>query len=185
MRSQHRVAIAIAMLAVLAGVALAGARVRLVVGGGEQGSTEMILFGQTLVQDTLARAFATLGGLTEPPRDPRPWLFRVASNLWIDQVRRRAAGPDGAATLGPDPVPGATPTIASDRDTREAAGTLLVQLSPQSARPSCSRTPSTSGSTRSPRFCRRRSARSRRPRRCSQRRAEKRLVRRSTWWYGA
>jgi hypothetical protein len=61
-RSQHRVAIAIAMLAVLAGVALVGARVRLVVGGGEQGSTEMILFGQTLVRNTLARAFATLGG---------------------------------------------------------------------------------------------------------------------------
>ena len=41
---------------------------------------------EDLVQDTLARAFATLGGLHEPPRDPRAWLFRVASNLWIDHA---------------------------------------------------------------------------------------------------
>jgi len=87
---------------------------------------------EDLVQDTLARAFATLGGLTEPPRDPRAWLFRVASNLWIDQVRRRGAPPNSAATAGPDPDhPGAAATVSSDRDTREAAGTLLVQLSPQ------------------------------------------------------
>jgi len=84
---------------------------------------------EDLVQDTLARAFATLGGLTEPPRDPRAWLFRVASNLWIDHVRRRGDRPTAAATAGPDP--GAAAPTAPLRDTREAAGTLLVQLSPQ------------------------------------------------------
>jgi RNA polymerase sigma-70 factor (ECF subfamily) len=42
---------------------------------------------EDLVQDALARAFATLGGLTEPPRDPRAWLFRVASNLWTFRAR--------------------------------------------------------------------------------------------------
>ncbi len=41
---------------------------------------------EDLVQDTFARAFATLGALQEPPRDRRAWLFRVASNLWIDGV---------------------------------------------------------------------------------------------------
>jgi len=50
---------------------------------------------EDLVQDTLARAFATLGGLHEPPRDRRAWLFRVASNLWIDQIRRLGAPPSG------------------------------------------------------------------------------------------
>jgi RNA polymerase sigma-70 factor (ECF subfamily) len=65
-----------------------------------------------LVQDTLARAFATLGGLREPPRDRRAWLFRVASNLWIDQSRRRGVPASRA---------GAAPNFASDRDTREAA----------------------------------------------------------------
>jgi RNA polymerase sigma-70 factor (ECF subfamily) len=87
---------------------------------------------EDLVQDTLARAFATLGGLTEPPRDPRAWLFRVASNLWIDHVRRAGARPSSTAAAAPDPDhTGATATVASDRDTREAAGTLLIHLSPQ------------------------------------------------------
>src|SRR5579859_4556160 len=52
---------------------------------------------EDLVQDALARAFATLGGMLEPPRDPRAWLFRVASNLWIDHVRRQDARPGAIA----------------------------------------------------------------------------------------
>jgi len=85
---------------------------------------------EDLVQDTLARAFATLAGLSEPPADPRAWLLRVASNLWIDQVRRRAVRPETpvAAPDQPDPRGAQAPAA---RDTREAAGTLLVQLAPQ------------------------------------------------------
>jgi RNA polymerase sigma-70 factor, ECF subfamily len=85
---------------------------------------------EDLVQDTLARAFATLGGLREPPRDPRAWLFRVASNLWIDHVRRGETRGSAASTVAAaaEQAPAA---MASSRDTREAAGTLLVQLSPQ------------------------------------------------------
>lgn len=81
---------------------------------------------EDLVQDALARAFVTLGSVFgEPPGNPRAWLFRVASNLWIDRVRRRdpLRGPGAElpeATAHPDP-----------RAPREAAGTLLVQLSPQ------------------------------------------------------
>lgn len=90
---------------------------------------------EDLVQDTLARAFATLGGLSEPPRDRRAWLFRVASNLWIDQVRRRSVRSSSAAAeaIGAGDDAGHDPTAVSrsSRDTREAAGTLLVQLSPQ------------------------------------------------------
>jgi RNA polymerase sigma-70 factor (ECF subfamily) len=37
-----------------------------------------------LVQDAMARAFVTLGCLDKEPPNPRAWLFRVASNLWID-----------------------------------------------------------------------------------------------------
>jgi RNA polymerase sigma-70 factor (ECF subfamily) len=90
---------------------------------------------EDLVQDTLARAFASLGGLSEPPRDRRAWLFRVASNLWIDQVRRRDVRSTGAAAAGAGAGAGADPAPAGAtalrRETREAAGTLLVQLSPQ------------------------------------------------------
>ena len=75
---------------------------------------------EDLVQDAFARAFASLGALQEPPRDVRAWMFRVASNLWIDRVRRRAP-----VTPSPEGQDGPS------RDVREAAGTLLVQLSPQ------------------------------------------------------
>src|SRR3954467_5330128 len=93
---------------------------------------------EDLVQDTLARAFATLGGLSEPPRDRRAWLFCVASNLWIDQVRRRdvrSTGTEAAeAGAAPRAAAGAAAGAAIDadrdrtagpwsRDTREAAGT--------------------------------------------------------------
>ena len=76
---------------------------------------------EDLVQDAFARAFASLGALQEPPRDLRAWMFRVASNLWIDRVRRRTPNPPPPAAQGGGP----------SRDVREAAGTLLVQLSPQ------------------------------------------------------
>jgi RNA polymerase sigma-70 factor, ECF subfamily len=78
---------------------------------------------EDLVQDTMARAFATLGGLLEPPHEPRTWLFRVASNLWIDHMRRQEVRSRELA-VAPSPA-------LDQRDTREAAGTLLVQLSPQ------------------------------------------------------
>jgi RNA polymerase sigma-70 factor (ECF subfamily) len=76
---------------------------------------------EDLVQDTFARAFASLGGMQESPRDRRAWLFRVASNLWIDRVRRRPPAPPADEPRGE----------GSSREVREAAGTLLVQLSPQ------------------------------------------------------
>src|SRR5438309_11603334 len=44
---------------------------------------------EDLAQDSMARAFVTLGQMGQAPSSPRAWLFRVASNLWIDQVRRR------------------------------------------------------------------------------------------------
>lgn len=78
---------------------------------------------EDLVQDTMARAFVTLGCLfRELPRNPRAWLFRVASNLWIDRTRRMRELP------GPLPEMTAPPEPRIDRD---AARTLLVWLSPQ------------------------------------------------------
>ena len=45
---------------------------------------------EDLAQDTLSRAFVTLGQMMgDAPPNPRAWLFRVASNLWIDRVRRQ------------------------------------------------------------------------------------------------
>jgi RNA polymerase sigma-70 factor (ECF subfamily) len=80
---------------------------------------------EDLAQDALTRAFVTLGQLGEAPENPRAWLFRVASNLWIDQVRRRR--PE-------EPLQSETTAMTAAHDptlAREAAGTLIAQLSPQ------------------------------------------------------
>jgi RNA polymerase sigma-70 factor, ECF subfamily len=81
---------------------------------------------EDLAQDTLARAFVTLGCAAEPPPNPRAWLFRVASNLWINRARRDREVP----TEAPE-ADAALTGAAEPRATREAAGTLLVRLSPQ------------------------------------------------------
>jgi RNA polymerase sigma-70 factor (ECF subfamily) len=75
-----------------------------------------------LVQDALFRAFAKVGWMHEGPKNARAWLFRIASNLWIDRVRAQTleVGP------GPERAPGSEP-----RAVREAAGTLLSRLSAQ------------------------------------------------------
>lgn len=76
---------------------------------------------EDLAQDTLARAFLTLGQMAAAPENPRAWLFRVAYNLYVYQLRRRR-----------EPEPEAEQAETSEpRASREAAGTLLVRLSPQ------------------------------------------------------
>jgi RNA polymerase sigma-70 factor (ECF subfamily) len=81
---------------------------------------------EDMAQETMARAFATLGIMAEPPQNPRAWLFRVASNLWINRTRQTRPLP---AALGAEVLEPAT--SAEPRATREAAGTLIAQLSPQ------------------------------------------------------
>ena len=103
---------------------------------------------EDLVQDTLARAFVTLAQSTSEIDNPRAWLFRVASNGWLNRVRHvgiehahaRAASSSSSAADGID-ASSRTPTSGTamsgtamspdPRDTREAAGTLLAQLAPQ------------------------------------------------------
>lgn len=79
---------------------------------------------EDLTQDTLSRAFVTLAQMGHEPEHPRAWLFRVASNLWIDRKRRRREEP--AETAEDAAQPTGDPIAA-----REAAGTLLGALSPQ------------------------------------------------------
>ena len=78
---------------------------------------------EDLVQDSLARAFVTLGQLGASPPNPRAWLFRVASNSWIDRTRKAKHEELRALDV---PV-----ESADHQATREAAATLIGQLSPQ------------------------------------------------------
>src|SRR5688572_2485805 len=77
---------------------------------------------EDLVQDVLARAFVTLAGLSEAPANPRAWLFRVASNHWINQSKRSREALVSAAEPSVQP---------DDRAAREAAGSLVARLAPQ------------------------------------------------------
>jgi len=80
---------------------------------------------EDLAQDALAQAFATLSRMGHAPPNPRAWLFRVASNLWIDRVRRERSALAHEETAEPS-VP--SPDMQA---TREAASTLVAQLAPQ------------------------------------------------------
>jgi RNA polymerase sigma-70 factor (ECF subfamily) len=80
---------------------------------------------EDMAQEAMARAFVTLGLLREPPHSPRAWLFRVASNLWLNRVRQTRELP-----LSGEGLESAT-SPREPRAMREAAGTLLSQLSPQ------------------------------------------------------
>jgi RNA polymerase sigma-70 factor, ECF subfamily len=79
---------------------------------------------EDLAQDAMSRAFVTLGTLFSELPEPRAWLFRVASNAWLDRVRRarreQQLAVDEAEQASPEP-----------QASREAAGTLLTRLAPQ------------------------------------------------------
>jgi RNA polymerase sigma-70 factor (ECF subfamily) len=81
---------------------------------------------EDLAQDALARAFVGMGQLTALPPNPRAWLLRVTSNSWKDRLRRQQ---HGAASLAWTTA--AEAELGEERAAREAAGTLLVRLSPQ------------------------------------------------------
>jgi RNA polymerase sigma-70 factor (ECF subfamily) len=81
---------------------------------------------EDMAQETMARAFVTLGCMAEAPRNPRAWLFRVASNLWTNRLRQTREYPASSVN-----APEGATRSSEPRETREAAGTLLAQLSPQ------------------------------------------------------
>src|SRR5262249_40779813 len=85
---------------------------------------------EDLAQDTLVRAFGRWG-LTYPEiREPRAYLLRTATNLWIDTLRRRDME-SLAQPLHPEqlPAPGTNPETASA--VRDPSRRLLQALSPQ------------------------------------------------------
>ncbi len=83
---------------------------------------------EDLVQDTLLRAFGTLGSTFTRVANPRAYLLRTATNCWIDTVRRRGSEATALAEqtrLGGVAETGVTGTL------REAGSLLLQRLAPQ------------------------------------------------------
>jgi RNA polymerase sigma-70 factor (ECF subfamily) len=80
-----------------------------------------------LVQDTLMRSFVTLGFVHQEVRNVRAWMFRIASNLWLNRVRdARDVAADPSALSERSTVEPPDPQA-----TREAAGSLIGRLAPQ------------------------------------------------------
>ena len=91
--------------------------------------TRDIWDAEDLVQDTLLRGFGAIGrgevtSESAQVKGPRAYLFRIATNLWIDQVRRRELYP---------PNPDVPPSFDahSSSETREAALVLMNSTAPQ------------------------------------------------------
>ncbi|HKN01067.1 MAG TPA: RNA polymerase sigma factor [Candidatus Binataceae bacterium] len=84
---------------------------------------------EDLLQDTLLRGFGAIGrgeviSESAQVKSPRPYLFRIATNLWIDQVRRRELYP------GEPDVPDSPDAADRSIETREAA-VLMSIATPQ------------------------------------------------------
>jgi len=84
---------------------------------------------EDLVQETLLKGFAMIGrgdlhGPGSPVASPRAYLFRTATNLWLDAQRRRVREMSALS----EPV--ATPTHTSADELR-VAGEQLMAASPQ------------------------------------------------------
>ena len=83
--------------------------------------------GEDLMQDTLVRVFSMLGKIDANLENPRAYLIRTATNLWIDRVRRSAR--EQAILALETPEQSTPPDTAAEQ--RDAARTLFQSLHPQ------------------------------------------------------
>ncbi len=87
---------------------------------------------EDLVQDSLLRAFSTLSQVLYPIKNPRAYLLRIATNLWIDTVRSRARERSAHLASADDRVGGGHgPDAGRAAELRDAAATLVQHLAPQ------------------------------------------------------
>jgi RNA polymerase sigma-70 factor, ECF subfamily len=79
---------------------------------------------EDLVQESLARAFSRAAQSHQPVRRPMAWLTRIATNAYLDSLRRPAPlpldVPDRAAAQAPDPA-----------EVRDALAEVTALLPPQ------------------------------------------------------
>jgi len=85
---------------------------------------------EDLVQDTMVRGFAVLGQVHRQIDNPRGYLVRIATNLWVDTVRRRAAEAQALAAHREGPSPDIQRKVDSF-ELRDAGSRLMQMLAPQ------------------------------------------------------
>jgi RNA polymerase sigma-70 factor (ECF subfamily) len=85
---------------------------------------------EDLVQDTLMQGFAKLASVHHQVTHPRAYVLRIASNLWIDRVRRSAAEGRAVAREASDP-PASSAPADQGLDVRDAGAVLLRELAPK------------------------------------------------------
>jgi RNA polymerase sigma-70 factor (ECF subfamily) len=88
---------------------------------------------EDLVQDTLEQGFAKLASVHHSVTSPRAYVLRIASNLWVDRIRRRSAERASIAREASDPTHGGTnaPRAGEGLEVRDAGAVLLRELAPQ------------------------------------------------------
>jgi RNA polymerase sigma-70 factor (ECF subfamily) len=84
--------------------------------------------GEDLAQDTLMRVFTLLGKIDAQLENPKAYLIRTATNLWIDRVRRSVREKE---ILELDQVDTPIADATSTADAKAAAKDLLQRLHPQ------------------------------------------------------
>jgi RNA polymerase sigma-70 factor (ECF subfamily) len=78
---------------------------------------------EDLVQETLLKGFATLGSVHHAIANPRGYLTRIATNIWLDNERRRKAESTSLALEVPE-----TPNEATETSDVRHAGTVLMEI---------------------------------------------------------
>ncbi len=88
---------------------------------------------EDLVQETLLRAFSHLSQVLHGIDNPRAYVLRVASNLWIDTVRRRASETKALALEANDPTSATAdaPSVTEALEVRDAGARLMQSMAPQ------------------------------------------------------
>jgi RNA polymerase sigma factor (sigma-70 family) len=89
--------------------------------------TGSVFDGEDVVQETLAKAYYSLGQMREPP-NLRPWLFRIAHNTAMDFLRRYERKNVELVSDVPDRAEFEEAGV--DPDLVEAALTVFVELPP-------------------------------------------------------
>lgn len=95
------------------------------------GLTGSIWDGEDLTQDTLARVFVQMGKNNVDLHNPRAYLIRTATHIWIDGLRRARIERQYTQELATEALGSADANPDQLRIAREAACHLFAHLAPQ------------------------------------------------------